>query len=67
MSETRKWLHERLELLPIFKYPFDLKLLPKNGVYFFMKKAKLPNMRKCHVQTSFNKLNRRISNLWHWT
>jgi hypothetical protein len=57
MSETRKWLHEQLELLPIFKYPFDLKLLPKNGVYFFMKKAKLPNMRKCHVQTSFNKLN----------
>ena len=34
-SETCKWLHEQLELLPIFKYPFDLKLLPKNGVYFF--------------------------------
>jgi hypothetical protein len=29
------WLHEQLELLPIFKYPFDLKLLPNNGVYFF--------------------------------
>ena len=35
MSETCKWLHEQLEPLPIFKYPFDLKLLPKNGVYFF--------------------------------
>ena len=35
LSETCKWLHEQLELLPIFKYPFDLKLLPKNGVYFF--------------------------------
>jgi hypothetical protein len=35
LSETCKWLHEQLELLPIFKYPFDLKLLPKNGIYFF--------------------------------
>ena len=24
-----------MELLPIFKYPFDLKLLPRNGIYFF--------------------------------
>jgi hypothetical protein len=24
-----------MELLPIFKYPFDLKLLPNNGLYFF--------------------------------
>lgn len=35
MSEKCKWLHEQLELLPIFKYPFDLKLLPTNGIYFF--------------------------------
>ena len=35
MSEICKWLQEQLELLPIFKYPFDLKLLPNNGVYFF--------------------------------
>ena len=35
LSETCKWLHEQLELLPIFKYPFDLKLLPNNGIYFF--------------------------------
>jgi hypothetical protein len=35
LSETCKWLHKQLELLPTFKYPFDLKLLPNNGVYFF--------------------------------
>jgi hypothetical protein len=35
LSETCKWLHEQLELLPIFKYPFDSILLPNNGVYFF--------------------------------
>jgi len=35
LSETCKWLHAQLELLPIFKYPFDLKLFPNNGVYFF--------------------------------
>lgn len=35
MSETCKWIHEQLELLPIFKYPFDSKLLPNNGIYCF--------------------------------
>lgn len=35
LSEKCKWLHQHLELLPIFKYPFDLKLLPRNGIYFF--------------------------------
>jgi hypothetical protein len=35
LSESCKWLREQLELLPVFKYPFDLKLLPSNGVYFF--------------------------------
>jgi hypothetical protein len=35
LSETCRWLHEQLEFLPVLKYPFDLKLLPKNGVYFF--------------------------------
>lgn len=35
LSQTCKWLHEQLESLPVFRYPFDLKLLPKNGVYFF--------------------------------
>jgi hypothetical protein len=27
--------HEQLELLPIFRHPFDSKLLPNNGIYFF--------------------------------
>ena len=35
MSENCKWLHKQLELLPIYKYPFDSKLLPNNGLYFF--------------------------------
>jgi hypothetical protein len=35
MSKTCKWLHEQLESLPVFRYPFDLEMLPKNGVYFF--------------------------------
>lgn len=35
MSEICKWLHEQLEILPIFKYPFHLKSLPNNGIYFF--------------------------------
>ena len=32
LSESCKWPHEKLEFLPIFKYPFDLRLFPKNGV-----------------------------------
>jgi len=35
MSETCKWLHEQLEQLPILKFPFKLKWLPQNGIYFF--------------------------------
>ncbi len=32
---TCKQLHEQLESLPMIKYPFELKDLPKNGIYFF--------------------------------
>ncbi|MCC6019121.1 MAG: hypothetical protein LM601_08820, partial [Candidatus Verstraetearchaeota archaeon] len=35
MSELCKWLHERLEELPLIRYPFRLDLLPECGVYFF--------------------------------
>lgn len=35
MSEECKWLHEKLELLPLIKYPFGLKSLPVSGIYFF--------------------------------
>ena len=43
IQETCKWLHEQLELLPIFKYPFDLKLLPNNGIYFFYEEGENSN------------------------
>jgi hypothetical protein len=36
MSKTCKWLHEQLESLPVFRYPFDLEMLPKNGVLFLL-------------------------------
>jgi len=29
------WLHESLDVLPVFSYPFDVAALPSNGVYFF--------------------------------
>ena len=35
MSETCKWLHERLEQLPLISYPFDLNDLPRSGIHFF--------------------------------
>ena len=35
MSNECCWLHEKLELLPLFKFPFNLKELPNNGIYFF--------------------------------
>jgi hypothetical protein len=47
LSETCKWLHEQLELLPIFKYPFDLKLLPNNGVYFFYEEGENSDHGNC--------------------
>jgi hypothetical protein len=37
MSELCKWVHERLEALPVFSFPFDLEQLPRNGIYFFLR------------------------------
>jgi len=34
MLETCEWLHEVLAPLPVVAYPFDLKRLPRNGIYF---------------------------------
>ncbi len=34
MSDLCRWLHERLEPLPLVKYPFKLNQLPDNGIYF---------------------------------
>lgn len=35
MSELCKWLHQQLEELPLYRYPFQLTQLPRNGIYFF--------------------------------
>lgn len=35
MSDTCRWLHEALEALPAFRYPFEVACLPLNGIYFF--------------------------------
>jgi hypothetical protein len=35
MSELCEWLHERLEQLPLVKFPFNPENLPDNGIYFF--------------------------------
>lgn len=29
------WLHQALDALPLFSYPFDVAKLPINGIYFF--------------------------------
>src|SRR6516164_3297131 len=39
MSDLCRWLHDLLEQLPRFKYPFDPKRLPKNAIYFFYEKG----------------------------
>ena len=41
MSELCRWLHEQLERLPIIKFPFSLKKLPKNGIYFFYEEGEI--------------------------
>ena len=40
MSELCQWLHEQLEQLPTFQYPFNLSEIPENGIYFFYEKGK---------------------------
>ncbi len=39
MSELCRWLHEQLEQLPTFQYPFNVDVLPENGIYFFYEKG----------------------------
>jgi hypothetical protein len=34
-SEKCGWLHNQLESLPLVKFPFDVKSLPSNCIYFF--------------------------------
>jgi hypothetical protein len=35
MSEKCEWLHCQLERFPLIRFPFNLKDLPLNGIYFF--------------------------------
>lgn len=39
MSEDCEWLHKKLEALNLCRYPFDLRDLPSNGIYFFYEKG----------------------------
>jgi hypothetical protein len=41
MSELCKWQHEKLEQLPLLKFPFKLQQLPKNGIYFFYEQGEI--------------------------
>jgi hypothetical protein len=36
-----QWLHEALEALPVVRYPFDLNVLPDNGIYFFYEEGEV--------------------------
>ena len=38
-ADLCEWLHRTLDVLPLFSYPFDLKALPSNGIYFFYERG----------------------------
>ena len=40
-TKTCKWLHETLERLPMISYPFEIKDLPTDGIYFFYEKGEV--------------------------
>jgi hypothetical protein len=59
MSEECSWLHEQLAILPLYKFPFNLKELPDNGIYFFYER----NEDAIHIQadqTNSKKISPRI-------
>ena len=59
MSEECSWFHEQLAILPLYKFPFNLKELPNNGIYFFYER----NEDAMHIQadqTNLKKLSPRI-------
>lgn len=41
MSYRCEWLHSKLEELPVVRYPFELGVLPKVGIYFFYEGGEL--------------------------
>ena len=44
-SEKCSWLHNHLNSLPLVKFPFDVKSLPSNGVYFFYEEGEITEHR----------------------
>ena len=46
ISEKCSWLHNQLECLSLVKFPFDIKSLPTNGIYFFYEKGEMTDHRK---------------------
>jgi hypothetical protein len=41
MSEKCSWLHSQLESLPLLRFPFNVKSLPSNGIYFFYEEGEM--------------------------
>ncbi|MBN2028111.1 MAG: hypothetical protein JW854_15290 [Actinobacteria bacterium] len=63
MRETKgddllcKWLHLCLEELPLLHFPFDIRQLPKSGIYFFYEEGEIwghggNNLRITRIGTS---------------
>jgi hypothetical protein len=40
-TEYCHWLHDALEELPMIRCPFDINILPLNGIYFFYQQGEL--------------------------
>jgi hypothetical protein len=38
-SGSCSWLTEQLARLPLVSYPFDVRALPEDGIYFFYEKS----------------------------
>jgi hypothetical protein len=41
VSEKCSWLHSQLESLPLVRFPFNVKSLPSNGIYFFYEEGEM--------------------------
>jgi hypothetical protein len=41
VSEQCRWLHEKIEPLPLVSYPFDVDTLPPSGIYFFYERKEV--------------------------
>jgi hypothetical protein len=40
-SEKCSWLHNQLESVPLIRFPFNVKALPSNGIYFFYEEGEI--------------------------